>query len=119
MISKSINIANKYGTAVPVINHVDSTYISQDSYTLFKQIDRNKLLSSQTPQAYKTKILYDAIEYAERNRIEFKYNDVAEFILETGRNPYVFKGSKYNIKLTSNEDILLLKSIHQILNTND
>ena len=119
LISKSINIANKYGTAVPVIDHVDSTYISQDSYTLFKQIDRSKLFSSQTPQAYKTKILYDAIEYAERNRIEFKYNDVAEFILETGRNPYVFKGSKYNIKLTSNEDILLLKSIHQILNTND
>ena len=104
---------------MPVINHVDSAYISLDSYTLSKQIDRSQLLSSQTPQAYKTKILYDAFEYAKSNRIEFKYNDVAEFVLETGCNPYVFKGSKYNIKLTSNEDLLLLQSIHQILKTND
>jgi len=119
LISNSINIANKYGTAVPVIKHVDSTYISRDSYTLSKQIDRSKLFSSQTPQAYKTEILYDAIRSAERNKIELEYNDVAQFILESGHNPYVFNGSKYNIKLTSNEDILLLKSIHHTLNTND
>lgn len=119
LISESINMAKKHGVAVPVTKHVDSAYLSQDSYTLSKQIDRSKLFSSQTPQAYKTKILYDAIQYAEKNKIKFNFNDVPELILKNRSNPYVFKGSKYNIKLTSNEDILLLKSIHQILNTND
>ena len=89
------------------------------SNTLSKQIDRSKLLSSQTPQAYDTKILYEAIQSTKKNKIKFNFNDVPELILENGSNPYVFKGSKYNIKLTSTEDILLIKSIHQILNSND
>ena len=119
LISESINIANKYGSAVPVIKHVDSTYLYNESNTLSKQIDRSKLLSSQTPQAYKTKILYDAIQYAKNNKIKFNFNDVPELILKKGSKPRVFNGSKYNIKLTSPEDILLIKSIHQILNSND
>ena len=40
-------------------------------------------------------------------------------MLKNGSNPHIFNGSKYNIKLTSTEDILLIKSIHQILNSND
>ena len=119
LISESINIARKHGTAIPVIKHVDSTYLYKETNTLSKQIDRNKLLSSQTPQAYKTKILHDAIEYAKKNKIKFNFNDVPELMLKNGSSPYIFNGSKYNIKLTSSEDILLLKSIHQILNTND
>ena len=119
LISESINIAKKYGTAVPVIKHVDSVYLYKGDNTLSKQIDRSKLLSSQTPQAYKTKILYDAIQYAEKNNIKFNFNDIPELILKYGSNPYIFNGSKNNIKLTSNEDILLLKSIYQTINTND
>ena len=119
LISESINIAKKYGTAVPVIKHVDSVYLYKGDNTLSKQIDRSKLLSSQTPQAYKTKILYDAIQYAEKNKIKFNFNDIPELILKYGSNPYIFNGSKNNIKLTSTEDILLLKSISQIINTND
>ena len=119
LISESINIAKKHGTAIPVIKHVDSAYLSQNASTLSKPIDRNELLSSQTPQAYKTKILYDAMQYAKLNKIKFDFNDVPELILKNGSNPHIFKGSKYNLKLTSNEDILLLKSVHKILNTND
>lgn len=119
LISESINIAKKYGTAVPVIKHVDSVYLYEGDNTLSKQIDRSKLLSSQTPQAYKTKILYDAIQHAKKNKIKFNFNDVPELILKYGSNPYIFNGSKNNIKLTSTEDILLLKSIYQIINTND
>jgi len=119
LISQSINIAKKNDTAIPVIKHIDSAYLSQNASTLSKQIDRSKLLSSQTPQAYKTKILYDAIQYAKINKIKFNFNDVPELMLKNGSSPHIFNGSKYNIKLTSSEDILLLKSIHQILNTND
>ena len=51
LISESINIAKKHGSAVPIIKHVDSAYLYKEANTLSKQIDRSKLLSSQTPQA--------------------------------------------------------------------
>ena len=119
LISESINIAKKHGSAVPIIKHVDSAYLYKEPNTLSKQIDRSKLLSSQTPQAYDTKILYDAIQSTKKNKIKFNFNDVPELMLKNGSNPHIFNGSKYNIKLTSTEDILLIKSIHQILNSND
>ena len=63
---------------------------------------QKKEISEQKSQKYSTKrvtspelekILYDAIQYAEKNKIKFNFNDVPELILENGSNPYVFKGS--------------------------
>lgn len=77
-------------------------------------IDRNNLVSIQTPQIFKYDILYNSYkklfqEY--KNRIEeLNITDDAMVVeLISGISPYIYHGDEKNIKITTPEDLIIAK----------
>ena len=72
-------------------------------------LDRNNLISVQTPQVFQAEMLKMAFEKAKRE--QFKATDEA-MIVENAEFPVlVFPGSKSNIKITTPEDMDFARSI--------
>jgi 2-C-methyl-D-erythritol 4-phosphate cytidylyltransferase len=89
---------------------VKDTIIEVDGNRLIKALDRNKLVSIQTPQAFETKLLLGAHEKA-RNIKYFATDDTQLITKFTSINPAFVEGDYRCIKLTTKEDIDLLKVI--------
>jgi len=70
-----------------------------------KTIDRTKLYNTQTPQAFKYDLIYDAHKkFAGKN-----YTDDAGMVEDMGLPVYVVDGSYRNIKITTQNDIDVAK----------
>ena len=75
-----------------------------------KELDRNRLMRVQTPQAYEYSDLLSLYDRAEaEGKHDFIYADLVEIYY--GRRVYFSKGFANNIKITKPEDIPLCESL--------
>jgi 2-C-methyl-D-erythritol 4-phosphate cytidylyltransferase len=77
-----------------------------------KTLDRDKLYAVQTPQTFKRDIIIKAHENALKKGI-VKTDDAA-LVEETGQKVHIVRGSYDNIKITTDDDLTIAKSILQI-----
>ena len=110
LISESINLAINHGSGIPVTIQTDSIYISNNN-TLEKSLKRSEIVSSQTPQAYETKILENLFDKIDIKNVELFYNDLPSLLLKHNIIPYTFIGDKYNLKITVDEDLEIIRKI--------
>jgi 2-C-methyl-D-erythritol 4-phosphate cytidylyltransferase len=89
---------------------VKDTIVEVDGNRLIKALDRSKVVSIQTPQAFETKLLLDAHEKA-RKASYFATDDTQLVSKFTNVNPAFVEGDYRCIKLTTKEDLDLLKVI--------
>ena len=103
LIHRCYDSAIEFGTAVPVIDSVDSLRMITKNGN--KIIDRKKIKLVQTPQAFHSKILLSAfaIDYKEN------FTDEASVVEAFGININLIEGEKNNIKITTPQDIELAK----------
>ena len=111
LISESIDIASKYKSGIPVIHQTDSTYVVSTNKTLTQSLDRSNIIGSQTPQAYNTKMIDQILEVINVKKSEILFNDLPELLISNNITPYTFTGEKYNIKLTFDDDINIMRKI--------
>ena len=99
LIHRCYEAANKYGSAIPVIDSKDSIrMITEDGN---EPLDRDKIKLVQTPQTFHSKILLPAykIDYKD------KYTDEATVVEAFGLKVHLVEGEEHNIKITRPVDL--------------
>lgn len=109
IISKGIKYAEKYGAAAPGVKVKDTIKeINKDGFSI-GTIDREKLISIQTPQCFKYKYILKAHEFAKENDIVL--TDDTSAVETLGIQSYIYSGDYNNIKITTIEDIAIAEKI--------
>ena len=111
IISGNIATCKAYGYAVTGIKCREAILESEDGFSTSTSIPRDRLIRTQTPQTFRLKNIISAHEEAKEKGIT---NSVASCTLcaELGnRTMHLVPGSEKNIKVTTVEDLEILKAL--------
>lgn len=111
IISSNIATCRAYGYAITGIKCREAILESADGFSSTTSIPRDTLIRTQTPQTFYLKNIIDAHEEAKQKGIT---NSVASCTLcaELGhREMHIVPGSEKNIKVTTIEDLEILKAL--------
>lgn len=109
IIERNIQICQIYGAVVTAIPSTDTVSYSDNKIMIDQIVEREKIYLHQTPQTFKFDIINSAIKMnLERLHI---YSDDASLVLSSGYKVHYAKGHKLNIKITTWEDLDLVKHI--------
>jgi len=107
-IEKTILKATKRHAAAPGVP-VSSTLKKLNRNVILETINREDVVEIQTPQTFNADLIKGALTKAKKDSPEITDDCMAVELL--GVPVYVTKGSNYNIKITTNEDILVAEAI--------
>ena len=108
LITTCIQEAQKFGTAVPVTPSIDSVLYSEDGSVCSRNCERQKIFITQAPQGYTVERILEAHRSAEERGIESVSS--ADLLLELGQEIHIFQGIRENIKITTQEDLNVLRA---------
>ncbi len=112
IISSNIAICKKYGYAITGIQCKEAILRSYDGFNADTSIPRDTLIRTQTPQTFR---LGNIIAIHEEAKTEGIFDSVASCTLiaelSTKRMMHIVPGSEKNIKITTVEDLEILKSL--------
>lgn len=111
IISSNIAICKAYGYAITGIKCREAILESEDGFVSSTSIPRDRLIRTQTPQTFRLKNIIAVHEEAKFKGIT---NSVASCTLIAevgGREMHVVPGSEKNIKITTVEDLEILKAL--------
>lgn len=109
LIDDCIDAARRFGTAVPVTPSIDSLLYSEDGSTCGKSYPRGSMYVTQAPQGYTMKRILWAHEEAEKRGI-INPISTSELFIELGETVHLFPGERNNIKVTTPEDLEILRA---------
>jgi len=111
IISNSLAVYNRYGSAVAAIPCVEAVFRSEDEgFSSTVSIPREQLYRTQTPHSYSLGKLLWAHEMAENNGI-VNSSATCTLMQELGETIYFSKGSVENIKITTEDDLVVFKAL--------
>lgn len=103
LIEEVIKEASKTGGAIAAIPATDTIKKSAPKQFIESTLPREQIWFAQTPQAFKSDIIKEAFKKAKEDR--YLGTDEAELVERLGKEVKLVLGSKYNIKITTPEDI--------------
>lgn len=109
IISNSIENAKKFGAAIVAVPCKDTIKLAKKEDIIKKTVDRSKLWMAQTPQTFQSDIILKAHQDAKEN--DFIGTDEASLVERMGGEVKLVMGSYDNIKVTTEEDLLLAQII--------
>ena len=93
------------GACIPAVKITDTVKKVLDGQKIVKTLDRDSLYKAQTPQVFRLDLVLKAYAHAEAT--SFAGTDDASLMEHAGLPVFVTKGSLFNIKLTTPEDLSL------------
>lgn len=111
IISSNIAICKAFGYAITGIKCREAILESEDGFSTSVSIPRDKLIRTQTPQTFR---LCNIIKVHEEAKLKGIADSVASCTLVAevgGRNMHIVPGSEKNIKITTVEDLEILKAL--------
>ena len=113
IITDNIESCKKYHAVDTVIPSSDTIIRSVDKETICEIQKRSEQYQGQTPQSFTFKVINDAHEYAKRiNNTET--TDDCRLVLNMGKEVHLVNGSKLNFKITTFDDLMMLKALLKI-----
>ena len=113
IISDNIEVCAKYDACDTVIKASDTIVRSQNEESISDIPLRKELYQGQTPQTFKLKLILDAHEHAIKNNLP-DVTDDAKLVLSLGKEVRLVEGSKQNFKITTFDDLMMLKALLKI-----
>jgi 2-C-methyl-D-erythritol 4-phosphate cytidylyltransferase len=98
------------GAVCVCVKTTDTIVESSCNDIIVSMPDRTNLKNSQTPQAFRYKLISDAHENAKKNNFTQSTDDV-RLVLNLGYQVKIVEGSYENIKITNAEDMILAEAI--------
>ena len=111
IISSNIAVCKAYGYAITGIQCSEAILESEDGFTTHSSIPRDRLIRTQTPQTFR---LGNIIKVHEEAKEKGLTDSVASCTLVAevgGKEMHIVPGSEKNIKVTTVEDIEILKAL--------
>jgi 2-C-methyl-D-erythritol 4-phosphate cytidylyltransferase / 2-C-methyl-D-erythritol 2,4-cyclodiphosphate synthase len=103
MIARAVEAGRRHGAAIPGLAIADTVKVVGEDASVTETLDRGRLRTVQTPQAFGFALIADAHRRAEAaGRDDF--TDDAALAEWAGYRVSVFDGEAGNVKLTTNED---------------
>ena len=113
VLEEVIHSAVKYGNSVVGIKRPDTVVLVKDE--TMKYLDRQALISIQTPQVFRYDLLLQAME--EAKAAGFVGTDESVLVHRTGTRVHFTEGSPLNFKVTTTEDMELFRAILKSVKT--
>ena len=113
IISDNIEACLKFGAVDTVIKASDTIIKSKDSEVINDIPNRSELYQGQTPQTFKYSIIKDAHEKALKDALP-NVTDDAKLVLSFGIDVHLVPGSAQNFKITTFDDLMMLKALLKI-----
>lgn len=108
MIDRGVAVAAETGTAIPIVEAVDSFRVLTEKG--FEVIDRSRLRAVQTPQIFRTELLREAYKAEPSPR----FTDDATVVEEVlGVEMCYYDGERKNLKITTKDDLLVAEAFIQ------
>lgn len=105
MIERGLECAIENGSAVPVVEAVDSFRVEREEGLV--PIDRNRLKAVQTPQIF----AYKRLQEAYMQEFSPLFTDDATVVESAGGGVAFYAGERRNIKITTPEDLLIAEAL--------
>ena len=113
IISSNIAICKAYGYAITGIQCREAILESEDGFVSTTSIPRDTLIRTQTPQTFRLGNILDVHEEAKRKGIMDSVASCTLIAEVGGREMHIVPGSEKHIKITTVEDIEILKALMQ------
>lgn len=111
IISSNIATCKAYGYAITGIKCREAILLSEDGFSSTQSIPRDTLVRTQTPQTFKLGNIIAVHEEAEKKGIKDSVASCTLIAELGGREMHIVPGSDVNIKITTPDDLDLLKSL--------
>ncbi len=109
IISENIELAKKYYAVNTVIPANDTIIRSLDNFTTHDVPVRSEMFLVQTPQSFRYSVILDALSKALADSFTNSTDD-CQLVFRLGKPVHLVQGDKLNFKITTIEDIELLKA---------
>ena len=109
LINGIINKLKNNHAVVPIVKAYDATKRVEKNM-IFKNIQRNSLRFSQTPQGFTFKKIYEK----HKKNINENLDDDSSLFIKDGEKVLTVAGSKKNLKITDKEDLNIFKSLKRL-----
>ena len=114
IISSNIATCKAYGYAITGIKCREAILESDDGFSSMTSIPRDKLIRTQTPQTFRLGNILKAHEEAAAKGISDSVASCTLLAELGGREMHIVPGSEKNIKITTVEDLEILKALMNI-----
>ena len=111
IISSNIAICKAYGYAITGIQCREAILESEDGFSSIKSIPRDKLIRTQTPQTFRLGNIVNIHEEAKMKGISDSVASCTLVAEVGGRVMHIVPGSEKNIKITTVEDLEMIKAL--------
>jgi len=109
-IDEVIRVAHEYGNASSSISCHPPIVYTDDFISGVKDVDREHVMLTASPQVYKYSLALKCYELAEKeNRHDFTFT--SSLLIHYGERVYFAKGTTCNIKVTQKEDLALFEAL--------
>lgn len=113
IISDNIEACKKYDAVDTVIKASDTIIRSVDEKVISDIPNRSELYQGQTPQTFKLSLILEAHEKAKSGLVP-NVTDDARLVISLGKDVHLVEGSKQNFKITTFDDLMMLKALLKI-----
>ena len=113
IITDNIRVCEKYDAVDTVIKASDTIVRSVNEESISDIPARNELYQGQTPQTFKLSLILDAHEYVKTHAVN-NVTDDCKLVLSLGKEVRLVEGSKQNFKITTFDDLMMLKALLKI-----
>lgn len=110
IINENIEACTAFGAVDTVIPSSDTIIKSIDKETIKEIEKRSELYQGQTPQSFKFETILAAHEYAKKTGNN-ETTDDCRLVLNIGKEVHLVNGSKMNFKITTFDDLMILKAL--------
>lgn len=113
IIRENIECCKEYSAVDTVVKATDTIVKSEDTKTITDIPVRSELYQGQTPQTFKYKVIMDAHESVKNKQIP-NVTDDTKLVLLLGHKVHLVEGDKLNFKITTFDDLMMLKALLKI-----
>ena len=107
-ISANLEKVKEYGAVSTVVKANDTIMVSSNNEVVEEMPDRNTIYQAQTPQTFKLEEIYN-MHLA--NKDNNTATDDASLYFKAGKRVYLVEGERSNFKVTTDDDLLMLKGL--------
>ena len=115
LISDSIRECREYGMGVAAVRSMDTIMLTQDGVTGKENIFRDSIRRIQTPQTYRLDYL-DTMHKKAKEQGVSQCVDNNSMLTNLGETIHFSKGSDFNIKINTVEDVEMFKALYHMTN---
>jgi len=108
-VQQSIRVATEFGAAAVAVPVKDTIKMADAEAIVLKTLDRSMLWQIQTPQVFRREVLVKAHEQAAAAGV--LATDDAALVELTGGSVRLVRGSYFNFKVTTPEDVLMAEAV--------